>query len=66
MTSLAVNATNMASACVDVDTMNGTGLPCVLISLTNHFMEMLGSGFAAWSRLEYGGGNCVHLTLFSY
>ena len=49
-TSLVVNATNIASTCVDVDGMEKEGKgECLLVALSNHFIEMVGADFVASS-----------------
>ena len=63
---LVVNAANTASTCVDVSAMQTAGHPCLMIALTEHFLELMNGDFETWLRLSHGGGDHVHMTLFSY
>ena len=38
-----VNSANFAYTYIDVDTMRGNGLECLLILLSNHFFNFMGS-----------------------
>ena len=49
-TSLVVNAANLAFTCVDVDVMEKKGQgECLRIVLSNHFIEIVGADFVAWT-----------------
>ena len=64
-TSLTVNTANVTSICVEVDVMEAKGLEkCLHVSLSNHFIELVGADFVAWTQQAHGGGPNVHLTLF--
>ena len=39
---------------------------CLLATLSNYFIQMVGTDFVAWTQLPHGGGPNVHLTLFGY
>ena len=66
-TSLVANAANIASTCVDFDGMEKEWKgECLDIALSNHFIEMVGAYFVAWTQQPHIGGPNVHLALFGY
>ena len=64
--SLTVNHSNIIAACVNVKDMIDAGTPCLHLELNKFFIHLMGSDFQSWERLENGGSNHVHLTLFKY
>lgn len=64
--SLTVNHSNIIAACVNVKDMIDAGAPCLHLELNKFFIQLMGSDFQNWERLENGGGTHVHLTLFKY
>ena len=63
---LVVNTANTATTCVDVAAMKAAGAPCLIIGLTQHFLNLMSSNFEGWLRQKYGGRRHAQLTLFAY
>lgn len=64
--SLTVNHSNIIAACVNVKDMEDVGAPCLHLQLNKFFIQLMGAEFQNWERLENGGGDHIHLTLFKY
>ena len=63
---LVVNASNIATACVNVLAMEAAGTPCMLISLTKFFVSFMDLESDTLMCSDVGGGDHVHLTLFRF
>lgn len=63
---LAVNSSNVSSACVNVEQMDAKNMSCIHISLAKWFVNFMDADFDAWMRSDTGGGPNVHLTLFRF
>ena len=46
--------------------MEFAGLECLLISLSNYFIKLVGADFVAWFQQVHGNGSNLHLALFGY
>ena len=64
--SLTVNQSNIIAVCVDVKNMIDSGAPCLHLEVNKFFIQLMGSDFQNWERLENGGDTHVQLTLFKY
>ena len=64
--SLAVNSSNVSAAFVNVKDMEAKQLPCIHISFVEFVLGFFNADFHAWMRSPTGGGDSVHLTIFSF
>ena len=46
--------------------MQTAGHPCLMIALSEHFLELMSGDFETWLRLSHGDGPHVHMNFFSY